>query len=461
MRARHQKVSAIATDGDATKVQGPDWNDDHLPALVLDAKVANYTILAADGGELLRAGHSATITFTLPAASGVDAGWCVWIENKQTGTGAASALAIARSGSDTIDGVATIYTYPGDLRVIFRTSASTFESVLLRGGMVTVLNTAGETIYWPSAAGWVELEAWGGGGSGGAGTCNVAAAVSSGGCAGGGGAKMQLRMSAARYAPSTAHVHTPAATRAGPAGRSTTGAGTAGAAGNTTTITDGGSIVIRAFGGGGGIGGGAGGTNLGVGAGGGSHIEAGNTVSNGFGGRGGGNHTIVGGHLSGSVYCGSSGGGGNAHMMGGSVFGGGGGGGTHTDGLSYTAPGSGSLYGGAGGGPGGGVTTGNVGVAGIAGGATGNAHNYSDNLRGGGGAGGGVGVGGGDGSQTPGNFIATEAGGGGGGSATANAGRGGHGGIASGGGGGGGSRTGFTSGAGGDGGQGATRMSYG
>lgn len=472
MRQRHQKVSAVSDGGDSSLVQPSDWNADHLPALVLDSKVASYPIASADGGKLLRAAHSASITFTLPAASGLSANWCIWVENKQTGAGAASELLITRNGTpgtDTIDGVATIYTYPGDLRVIFRTGAGTFESTLIRGGMVLVTNTAGETIYWPSGAAYVELEAWGGGGSGGAGGCADTNSIGSGGTGGGGGAKMHLRLAASAYAASTSFTHTPGATKTGPAGRSTQGRGTDGGAGNTTTIATGGNNVIRSFGGGGGYGGaGNGGTNLGQGGGGGSVLMVGNVGAS-FGqpegGRGGGHHGPDNPNWVHGVYSGGQGLGSNGNQMGGSTYGGGGGGGNHLggDGL-YMLKGGISLFGGGGGGAGGCITSGNVATIGTAGGATGNVHSYDSTTGpGGGGAAATAGTSnaGGDGSTTPGNWIATSAGGGGGSITSAAAGRGGHGGIASGGGGGGASRTGNTSGAGGDGGQGATRMSYG
>ncbi len=142
--------------------------------------------------------------------------------------------------------------------------------------MVSVLNTAGETLYWPSGASRVRLEAWGGGAAGGAGGCDGSGIVASGGTAGGGGAYVPIDLSDSFFTASTALVHTPGATVTGPSGRSTVGRGGDGSGGNTTVITNGGNAVLRAYGGGGGYSGNSsGGTKLGLGGGGGLNSSQG------------------------------------------------------------------------------------------------------------------------------------------------------------------------------------------
>jgi hypothetical protein len=458
VRSRHTFQSGKSDGGDTSLVRPSDWNADHLPALTLDTRTANYTITSADGGELLRAAHSASITFTLPAASGLAAGWCIWVENRQTGTGAASALSITRAGTDTIDGVATIYTYPGDLRVIFRTGTGTFESVLIRGGLVTVTNTAGETIYWPSSTLNVDLTVWGAGGGGGGGSLQASGTASDGGNGGGGGACLSFPFPGATYAASTAMTVTPGVGGAGGAARSTNGSGNDGGVGGTTTVVIGGVTVLRGFGGGGGQGGGG---PLGCGGGGGGSHGAGVTGAYnnpGDGGMGPGGMNAGTGSLAGSVYAGMQGGGGNGVNINYPTAFGGGGGAAASSGANGKDAAS-SLFGGSGGGAGGSITASNTSWLGNDSGKTG-FHNGFENA--GIAAAGPVNstTNGTAGSSTPSALGPTEGGGGGSPHNAGNSGAGGAGGVACGGGGGGGCQGAFTAGAGGAGGAGLFRMSY-
>jgi hypothetical protein len=455
LRQRHNFQTAIA-DNPAFDVSAGEWNADHVPFLRVSQKTANYTIVSADQGTIVEAAHSAAITFTLPAASSVADDWTMWISNRQSGTGAASALTITRAGSDTIDGVTSYATYPGDLRIIRKSGASAFESILLKGGVFQTTSTTGENFIVPAGYTNLAISTWGAGGGGAGGERqSVVANGAAGGNSGGGGARVDLELFRNALAAGTSLLCTAGVGGPGGTGLATNGGGSAGSVGGTTTVTEGGNPIVRAFGGGGG--GASGGLSCG-GGGGGSHGAGGTGGNNapgepglGAGGQGTTRNTNMGGVSSGSVGGGGNGGWAPAPTM----FGGGGGG--AGEGTFYGYDGGNSLYGGSGGGPGGALDTAGAPAGLRKAGKTG--IQTSTNGRGGGGTAPSSGNGT-AGSSTPGIWGATEGGVGGGPSAAGTAGNGGTGGIAGGGGGGGASNTG-TSGNGGAGGNGLVRITYG
>jgi len=450
MRFTHPFVSGIADGADATLVQPSDWNDAHKMAATTDAKTASYSILDADNGKIVRAAHSASITFTLPAATGLSNDWAVWIANEQTGDDDAAELLIDPDGSDTIDGLSAgipIYTWPGDLRLIRRTSATSWESILFRGGHIQVLTTGGVTLHWPSKATRMFRRMWGAGGGGASGSRGASGAARRGGAGGGGGAHVFDELPGDALSASTALTCTIGTGGAGGAARTTDGVGAIGTVGGNTSVAATGLTTIYAFGGG------VGDTNQNGPTGGGWHsaqIVSGST-----------NYAV--GQQAGTSNDGEEGFGGgrggvfNTNGASTGVFGGGGGGCGSDSGAG--AGGGKAWPSGPGGGAGGNLASTPVNTAGGDGGVA--AQAASSTLFGGGSAGGAAGTNNGTaGTATPSAHGPQNAGGGGGSSTSANGGDGGDGGRCAGGGGGGATNTGTQSGAGGTGGHGLIRLAY-
>lgn len=444
LRILHAFVSGKADGGDATLVRPSNWNAAHMAATTVIEDADAYSIVDADNGKVIRATGSASQTFTLPAASGLIADWAVLIENKNTGNGAAGELIIDPNGSDTVDGLSggsPIYTWPGSLHLLRRTGSTSWQSIMLRGGMIqhadSASTPAAATLHWPPNVSWVDIELWGAGGGGASGQRGAGSTAISGSAGGGGGAKRQLRCRGDLVAASTALTLTPGTGGAQQSGRTTDGNGVAGNAGGTTTLTGLGA-TIHAYGGNGG----AGATGSGI-----------------FDGGNGGSWWATNLGSGSSRYPGSAGGvpsinNGSTY----SIFGGGGGGGCNQGGSGASA-GSKSALGGCGGGGAGGRSSGNVGSSGAAGGSplTNNGEATGD-----GGAAGTAGNAGTAGTVGPTMWGPGTGGGGGGGGGTGQAGGdGGAGGFACGGGGGGTAITGNNSGAGGGGGNGFGRLTYG
>lgn len=439
LRSLHAFVSGKADGGDATLVRPSDWNASHKAASIVDTKTGNYTIADADNGEILRATGSTAQTFTLPAASGLVAGWSIIVENRNTGSDAAGQLTITRAGADTIDGLTSIYTWPGSVHLLYRASSSTWESLCLKGGEIEVTSTSGQTLNWPARCSIVRAVLWGAGGGGGAGSRTASAAVAMGGGGGGGGGYCVHDFRWTLLTGGTALTATCGAGGAGGTAATVDGNGGWGAAGGNSTLSASGLSTLYGFGGGPG-----------------SHY---------YGGGGGGPFSAATDYTQGL----------RQGRVGGAPVDSDGTGGYYTIGAPFTAiaggagggrpveqdagsAGARSWFGGGGGGAGGGITTGNVTKAGGEGGATG--AGASSNGGGGGSAGAAGGTAGGAGTAGPAAWGPGTAGGGGGSSTSGNGGAGGAGGRASGGGGGGCCRTGSTSGAGGAGGAGLIRLSY-
>jgi hypothetical protein len=93
-----------------------------LRGLYVASVGAAYQIVPQDWGRMLL-GTSGTLTWTLPLAADVPAGWYCWVKNR-TGNN----LTISRAGSDTVDGTTSITVSTGTGRVIARSGATTFES---------------------------------------------------------------------------------------------------------------------------------------------------------------------------------------------------------------------------------------------------------------------------------------------------------------------------------------------
>ena len=168
----------VAADPQSPEVDYTNWNATHYAALAVSSKSADYTIVEADAATVIRITGATARALTLPAASGVRDKWAVWIENATTDYD--DPCSIVRASSDTIDGQTTIYTYPGDLRLVFKSGAGTYESVLFRGGVYEETTVGATTFRLPPCT-MARVQLWGGGGGGGSGRRGTAGTARGGG----------------------------------------------------------------------------------------------------------------------------------------------------------------------------------------------------------------------------------------------------------------------------------------
>lgn len=373
-------------------------------------KTANYTAALADKGNLIEAA-SGTWTLAFDAAATLGAGWWMYWFNNGTGN-----ITLDPNSSETIDGLASFISYPGEMRLI-ECDGSNITSQPIKCGTATF--TGSGTFTKPPGYTVFDVHVWSPGGGGGSGRRGAVASSRSGGGGGGGGAYAFASVEAANVG-TTETVTMGAAGLAGSAQASNDSNGNTGGSGGNCAF----GAHVKSYGGGGGIGGPSAGTlsgGAGGGVGGAASTSTAGAGASGFGGAAGGNGAN-----------GSPGG-----------WGGAGGGGTSTSG---SFDGGGGIKGGSGGGAGGNITSANVTVSGGGGGIL-------TQSAGGGGAGGAAG---GGATGTAGGALQQGGGGGGSGNTAGSTagGTGGAGGRASGGGGGGASTNGANSGAGGAGGAG-------
>lgn len=307
--------------------------------LRLLTKTANYQLVLADAGALVDCSGTFTLSFAAAAALGNN--WFCYTYNSGTGD-----VTYDPNGSETIDGLTTFITYPGELRII-RCNGTALTSYVLKG--FSKVFTSSGTFTKPPGYNDFEGEAWGGGGSG--------SATSGEGAGGGGGAcnAFKLRNSA---------INSTETVTIGAGGAAVT-ASTGNDGGNTTFGT-----LVTAYGGQG-----ANGTT--VGGGGGGAFAKGSSATGGSPRTANANNPGYGG--------GDAGGGGASGFA--SIYGGGGGGGSSA---GVAAPGGASIYGGGGGGAvaGGAPSFAGASSYGGAGGAAGyNANGTAGSAPGGGGGG--------------------------------------------------------------------------
>ncbi len=360
-------------------------------------KTANYTVLAADDGKLIRGNAAADITFSLPTVVGNDGMILHFLNSNATGN-----VILDPSGAQTINGAATYtledqwsgislwsdgsawrgfsHILPTVQQAEAEAGTATFprawtaervgQAIAALGASISDQQVFDASGTWskPASGTFAMIEVWGAGGGGG--HYNAAAG---GGGGGGGGA----------YATATVLLSALSATEA-----VTIGAGGIGALTGSTNGTIGGTsdfgALVYAYGGGGGSG-----TGNGGGGGGGGALSAGQTSlgtsgypggtpgvtltavglgdeanSNGGGGGGGGNAApSTGGR---AVYGGGGGGGGISSaraFVGGASYMGGGGGGGGSQSASSSSTGGASFGAGNGGAGGIGLAAGSDGVA--------------------------------------------------------------------------------------------------
>jgi hypothetical protein len=121
------------------------------------ARTANAQLVKADGGKLIDI-TSGTFTQTFAAAATLGAGWWVYFKNSGTGD-----VTLDPNGSETIDGLASFISYPGELRVIYSDGAQLL-SFVINGFSKTF--TASASFIKPPGYSWFQGLAWSAGGGG-------------------------------------------------------------------------------------------------------------------------------------------------------------------------------------------------------------------------------------------------------------------------------------------------------
>lgn len=153
-----------------------------LPYNGSNAKSAAYTVAAADRGKVIYATGAGGWTLTLPTTITADfgVGFFVGLKNMTTGT-----ITIARSGSDTIDGAASISIEAGASAQLFIAATAAWVSMgasASANGELRAIRYYGGTTTWTKLAGLKRIRVICIGGGGGAG-----GALNSGCTSGGGG----------------------------------------------------------------------------------------------------------------------------------------------------------------------------------------------------------------------------------------------------------------------------------
>jgi len=210
---------AVAGIRGATGATGPNY------AQARSAKVAGYTLVAGDQGNLIDCSGTFNLTFT--AASTLGTSW--WCEVKNSGTGI---VTLVRSGSDTIDGLTTYTMMPGEHRRFFCRTSSTFDSVVLNP--FRLFGTTSTTIPMPPGYTRLGFDLHGGGAGGQNGGRGAAASVTYGGGGGPGGGRHTGTIEAP--AAGTTITLTKGDGGSGVAGRTTDGNPQSGGSGSASTI---------------------------------------------------------------------------------------------------------------------------------------------------------------------------------------------------------------------------------
>ena len=215
----------------ATGATGPNY------AQARSAKVAGYTLVAGDQGNLIDCSGTFNLTFTAGATLGTS--W--WCEVKNSGTGI---ITLVRSSSDTIDGLTTYTMMPGEHRRFFCRTTSTFDSVVLNP--FRLFGTTSTTIPMPPGYTRLGFDLHGGGAGGQNGGRGAAASATFGGGGGPGGGRHTGTIEAP--AAGTTITLTKGDGGSGVAGRTTDGNPQSGGSGSASTIAW--SSVTRASAGG-------------------------------------------------------------------------------------------------------------------------------------------------------------------------------------------------------------------
>ena len=126
-------------------------------SVVRSTKTANYTLLAADKGNLVVA-TSNTFTFSFTAAATLGDGWFCYLQNSGTGD-----ITLDPNSSETIDGLTSYIMYGGETRLV-QCTGTAFTSVVLSPFYRAF--TATDTFTKPPGYSVFEAFVWSGGCSG-------------------------------------------------------------------------------------------------------------------------------------------------------------------------------------------------------------------------------------------------------------------------------------------------------
>lgn len=219
------------------------------PLSGVNPRTGAYTVAASDRGVVIYYTGAGGVTLTLPAITTTDfgVGYDVLVKNM-----ASSAITIARSSTNTIDGATSVVLASGESAILFAATTSAWVTIGRQTtGHVLLAETAltsGSLLSLNSATTRVVVEAVGGGGGGGGGSA-------SGGGSGGSGSYYRTNLLSTGGAASISY-------SLGAGGTAGTAAPTSGGNGGNTVVTINGT-AFTAYGGNGGVadgGGGSGGT---------------------------------------------------------------------------------------------------------------------------------------------------------------------------------------------------------
>jgi hypothetical protein len=125
---------------------------------------SNYTILATDRTVGTSAAFTAARTWTLPAASSVNAGQTITVADYFGGVSSVNKLTIQRAGSDTIDGVNSVVINSAYGRYEFRSDGTSKWSAVTTGGSSSALPWRSPLDYGAACNGTTDdrtaLQAW-------------------------------------------------------------------------------------------------------------------------------------------------------------------------------------------------------------------------------------------------------------------------------------------------------------
>jgi hypothetical protein len=166
-----------------------------VSSIPVSAYSATHAIVAGDAGYIIQmtGATAADIAVTCAdTAATLGNGFCFYLEHAGTGTSGANKKLVFTPTTSTIDGAATITTYPGDLRLI-TSNGTNWESKLIRGGFIDI--TVADSPYTftiPTGFTTLDMMACGGGGGGGGGRGSAGGAIRGGGGGGGGASVSRL-----------------------------------------------------------------------------------------------------------------------------------------------------------------------------------------------------------------------------------------------------------------------------
>lgn len=199
----------VTTDGTAAS-----WASIVPPQVIRSARTANTILGVADSQKLIDI-TSGTFTQTFDAAATLGNGWFCWLRNNGTGD-----ITLDPNGTETIDGLASYITYPGEARLV-QCDGVTLTSTVISPFNKTFISSA--NFIKPPGYGYFGGQIWNGGNSG------SKAISGQPGYAGGGGGAFPFEIPSSLFGASEAIT-------IGAGGAGVTAVGTAGNIGGVSSI---------------------------------------------------------------------------------------------------------------------------------------------------------------------------------------------------------------------------------